>query len=199
MQSYKTEIFDTYKSFQKREDKSINGVSPDFAKKHPDYVNENKYNKGCWDCYDCSGCSGCSGCHDCYDCSYCSCCSRCSGCYGCTRCDSCTDLSESKKDLTIPKIENIHSKILEAVNNPNSLDISNWHTCDATHCRAGWVTYLAGKEGKDLEEKTSTAFAAMMIYEKSSTIKVPPTRFYDSNEKAMEDIKRCAELEVKEV
>jgi len=38
-----------------------------------------------------------------------------------------------------------------------------WHTCDTTHCRAGWVTMIAGKEGKELEEKTSTQFAAMQI------------------------------------
>lgn len=73
----------------------------------------------------------------------------------------------------------------------------DWHTCETTHCRAGWAVVLAGEEGKKLEEETSTLFAAMQIYKKSSDIKVSPIRFFGSNEVAMEDIKRCAELEAK--
>ncbi|MGB0405020.1 MAG: hypothetical protein ACPGDB_02385, partial [Fusobacterium sp.] len=37
------------------------------------------------------------------------------------------------------KIENIHQKVLEAVTTDNALDMSDWHTCETTHCRAGWV------------------------------------------------------------
>ena len=73
--------------------------------------------------------------------------------------------------------------------------MSDWHTCDTTHCRAGHVVHLAGKEGYKLEEETSCAFAAMMIYKASSEIKVSPVRFYEGNDEAMADIKRCAELE----
>jgi hypothetical protein len=74
--------------------------------------------------------------------------------------------------------------------------MGEWHTCDTTHCRAGWVVNLAGKEGLKLEEETSTLFAAMQIYHKSSPeIKVSPTRFFETNEKAMEDIKGCAKKE----
>ena len=75
--------------------------------------------------------------------------------------------------------------------------MDSWHTCDTTHCRAGWVVTLAGKEGKELESKTSTLFAAMQIYKASSPIKVSPPRFFESNKIAMDDIKRCAELELK--
>ena len=68
-----------------------------------------------------------------------------------------------------------------------------WHTCDTTHCRAGWVVHLAGSEGYELEKKTSTLFAAMQIYNKSSPdINVSPVRFFEDNKKAMEDIKKCA-------
>jgi hypothetical protein len=96
----------------------------------------------------------------------------------------------------VPVIENIHQKVYEAASQPKALDMSDWHTCETTHCRAGWVEVLAGKEGRELAKKTSTLFAAMQIYHKSSPdIKVPPTRFFESNEKAMEDMKRCAELE----
>jgi len=71
-----------------------------------------------------------------------------------------------------------------------------WHTCDTTHCRAGWVVNLAGPEGKVLEQKTSTAFAALQIYKASSPIRVSPSRFYETNTVAMEDMKRCAEEEL---
>ena len=54
---------------------------------------------------------------------------------------------------------------------------------------------LAGEAGSELEELTSTEFAAMMIYKESSEIRVSPTRFYESNDVAMKDIIRCAELE----
>jgi hypothetical protein len=76
--------------------------------------------------------------------------------------------------------------------------MSAWHTCETTHCRAGWVVTLAGKEGKALENETSTIFAAMQIYHKSSDIKVSPPRFFETNDQAMEDMKRCAALEARQ-
>lgn len=58
------------------------------------------------------------------------------------------------------------------------------------------MVHLAGKEGYDLERETSTAFAAMLIYKKSSPgIEVLQSRFYDTNEAAKEDIERCYKLE----
>ena len=76
--------------------------------------------------------------------------------------------------------------------------MQTWHTCDTTHCRAGWAITLAGKEGKELEKKTSSLFAGMVIFNKSSDIKVHLHRFFDSNKYAMDDIKKCAELERKD-
>jgi hypothetical protein len=59
------------------------------------------------------------------------------------------------------------------------------------------VTHLAGEAGKKLEQETSTLFAAMMIYKKSSPeIRVSPVRFFETNEVAMADMKRCAEKEI---
>ncbi len=102
------------------------------------------------------------------------------------------DVKAENAILNIPKIENIHSAVLSAVEQPEAFDMSAWHTCDTTHCRAGWVVTLAGKEGKALEDQTSTEFAAMMIYKESSDIRVSPVRFYEDNEIAMADIIRCA-------
>jgi hypothetical protein len=97
----------------------------------------------------------------------------------------------------VPVIENIHQKILEAVSCPNALNMDTWHSCETTHCRAGWVVHLAGKDGYELESRTSTLFAAQQIYHKSSPVRVSPPRFYEPNETAMADIKRCAEEEAK--
>jgi len=71
------------------------------------------------------------------------------------------------------------------------------HKCETTHCRAGWVCVIAGKEGRELEQQTDWAFAAMQIYKASSPIRVSPTRFFESNTVAMADIVRCAEEEKK--
>jgi hypothetical protein len=98
--------------------------------------------------------------------------------------------------MKIPVVENIHSKILEAVTaEGNSINMSSWHSCDTTHCRAGWAVHIAGKEGYELESQTSTQFAAMQIFKASSDVKVSPVRFFESDKEAMADIVRCAELE----
>ena len=55
---------------------------------------------------------------------------------------------------------------------------------------------MAGEAGKQLEFSTSTMFAAMQIYKASSKIKVIPSRFFDSNEVALADMKRCMEEEL---
>lgn len=73
--------------------------------------------------------------------------------------------------------------------------MSNWHSCDTTHCRGGWIVSLAGEAGRALEKISNTEFAAMQIYKASSPIRVSPVRFYETDEVAMRDIERCAEEE----
>jgi hypothetical protein len=69
--------------------------------------------------------------------------------------------------------------------------MNDWHSCDTTHCRAGWVVHLAGEAGYALERKTSALFAAQQIY-KASGYEISPVRFFDTDEQAMADIRRCA-------
>jgi len=95
----------------------------------------------------------------------------------------------------VPIIPNIHRAILASASQPCALDMSDWHTCETTHCRAGWIVKLAGEKGKALEKESSTLFAAMQIYKASSPIRVWPPRFFESNEAAMKDMERCAALE----
>jgi hypothetical protein len=97
--------------------------------------------------------------------------------------------------FSVPTIDDIHQSILKAVSGKDALDMDKWHTCETTHCRAGWVVILAGEAGKKLEKQTSTPFAAMQIYKASSPIRVFPPRFYENNEVAMMDIVRCADEE----
>lgn len=94
--------------------------------------------------------------------------------------------------MDIPKIDNIHKAVFEAVNKPNALEMGEWHTCDTTHCRAGWVVHLAGELGAKLEEFHDTALAAQLIYRESG-YEINPCRFYDSNKDAMADMKKLAE------
>jgi hypothetical protein len=55
---------------------------------------------------------------------------------------------------------------------------------------------LAGEKGRKIESIVGTALAAAKIYDDSSEIKVNwAYRFFESNEVAMEDIVKCAELE----
>jgi hypothetical protein len=85
----KTEIFETYEDFLKRDDKSVNGVSPKFAEKNPNYKADNKKNTGCWNCIECEGCEDCKYCKWCKDCEGCEGCDGCEGCKWCKDCDGC--------------------------------------------------------------------------------------------------------------
>lgn len=91
----------------------------------------------------------------------------------------------------IPVIANIHARVFEAVSAPKALDMSTWHTCNTTHCRAGWVVHLAGEAGYALERFHDTALAAQLIY-RASGHPINPCRFYDNNEAALADMQRLA-------
>ena len=55
---------------------------------------------------------------------------------------------------------------------------------------------MAGEAGYALERFFDTPLAAMKIMDASSSLpKVSPVRFYETNDEAMADIKRMAELE----
>ena len=93
---------------------------------------------------------------------------------------------------TVPKIDNIHIKVFETVSQPNALDMGDWHTCNTTHCRAGWGVHLAGDAGYALERFHNTALAAQLIYRESG-YQINPCRFYDGNEDALVDMKKLAD------
>ena len=73
--------------------------------------------------------------------------------------------------------------------------MDTWHTCQNTHCRAGWVVTLAGEEGKALEAFFDTPLAAMKILDASSLLQVSPVRFFEANDDALREMKKLADLE----
>ena len=92
----------------------------------------------------------------------------------------------------VPVVENLDSKILEAISSGGgTLDMGNWHSCETTHCRAGWAIHLAGAAGYKLESDMGDdpQRAGRAIY-RASTGRVP--HFFATNEQALADIKRCA-------
>lgn len=53
----KTKVYKSYADFLKRDDKRENGVSQEYALKHPDFEERNKTNTGRWNSYLCDYCT----------------------------------------------------------------------------------------------------------------------------------------------
>ena len=106
-----------------------------------------------------------------------------------------------------PVIPDIHRKVYEAASQPGALNMTDWHTCGTTHCRAGWhtcgtthcragwVVALAGDKGKALEDKIGTPAAATLIYLASDPTLEKLPDFYCSNDAALADMARLAGVE----
>lgn len=93
------------------------------------------------------------------------------------------------------KIKNIHQAVYDAASQPGALEMGSWHhECGTTHCRAGWVVTIAGEGGKALEYALGTPAAAALIYIASDPNLERIPDFYASNESALADMKRLAEV-----
>ncbi|MCW5695827.1 MAG: pentapeptide repeat-containing protein [Bauldia sp.] len=91
-----------------------------------------------------------------------------------------------------PVVPNIDAAILAAVETPgNDLYMGLWHSCETTHCRAGWAIHLAGEAGYALEAKVGPAAAGALIYH-ASTPDAPIPDFYASNDAALADLRARA-------
>lgn len=98
------------------------------------------------------------------------------------------DLSRYRMPDGIPVVPNLDRKILNRIEQGRGkLDMSSYHACSTTHCRAGWAIVLAGKAGRDLERDLNDAYlAGALIYWKSAGY-IPD--FFASNEEAMVDMR----------
>ena len=62
-------------------------------------------------------------------------------------------------------MERLDLRMLEILDRGDGkLDVDAWHTCETTHCRAGWTTKLAGEAGAALEARVGPKHAGEMIY-----------------------------------
>ena len=148
----------------------------------------------CTNCIDCTSCTDCVDCHDCLRCHGCVICVMCYDCIDCHSCINDHNLNTVTGDMAlIPVITDIHKKVYAAASQPGALNMCNWH-CGSSHCRAGWVVHLAGDAGYELEHVVGTPLAAMLIY-RVSGYECGIPHFFMSNEKALADLKRLAEVE----
>jgi len=99
------------------------------------------------------------------------------------------DLSGALKG--IPVVPHIDAAILRAIDAGGKLNMGNWHSCETTHCRAGWAITLAGAGGAALEFAMGPAAAGSLIYAASRPGQRIPN-FYALDTAAMEDIKAGA-------
>ncbi len=104
-----------------------------------------------------------------------------------------SDLSDLLPLIAVPSL---NRKILAAIEAGGELQMQNWHSCETTHCRAGWAVHLAGPAAKVLEHCYGPSVAGTLVYLASCPFLEGKTpNFFASNTEAMDDIRRCAELE----
>ena len=85
------------------------------------------------------------------------------------------DLGNFKPDLELPK--RVAEQILAS---PEALKMRNWHTCDTTHCVAGWAVHLSGPPGYALETVVGQEVAGMLLMPSASHL------FHASDDEARE-------------
>ena len=92
----------------------------------------------------------------------------------------------------IPVVERLDLRMLEILDRGDGkLDMGAWHTCETTHCRAGWTTKLAGEAGAALEARVGPKRAGEMIYLASCGY---APHFFATTDRALDDLrKRAAE------
>ena len=100
-------------------------------------------------------------------------------------------LRGAKLPYDAPAVPDIHQRLAEVVNEKN-LEMGDWHTCETTHCRAGWVVTLAGEAGRELEGKIGTNAAAALIYMASDPELERIPNWVADNEDALADIQEMA-------
>ncbi|MEN0109682.1 MAG: pentapeptide repeat-containing protein [Planctomycetota bacterium] len=59
---------------------------------------------------------------------------------------------------------------------PDALNMDTWHTCETTHCLAGWAVALSGAAGAALEKTTSPSVAGALLIPQAAHL------FYETGE-----------------
>ena len=93
-------------------------------------------------------------------------------------------------DNRVPLIEHIDARIKRDIeDNGYCLDMSVWHACETTHCRAGFCELYAGEQGNYLVKHFGHWMCGALIYLKA-TGRIPD--FYADDEEAWQDILKHA-------
>lgn len=71
-------------------------------------------------------------------------------------------------------------KVCESALQPEALNMGSWHTCETTHCLAGWAVHHSGSAGYALERVTSPSVAGALLIPSASHM------FYASADEARE-------------
>ena len=109
-----------------------------------------------------------------------------------TRADLTGAVLTDAKGISAPTIPHIDAVILAAVERDGcELDMSDWHHCETSHCRAGWAVVLAGPAGRMLEDRIGSGPAGSLIYAASRPGKPIPD-FYCGTDDALADLRKCA-------
>ena len=98
----------------------------------------------------------------------------------------------------LPVLKNPDALILAAIGDGKcSLEMATWHTCDTTHCRAGWYIHHSGPAGRMLEACYGASAAGAIIFTKAYPDQKVPD-FHCGNDEALASIKENAERASKE-
>lgn len=81
------------------------------------------------------------------------------------------------ENLGLPSADPLLEKrVIEMALLEGALEMGTWHTCDTTHCLAGWAVHLSGPIGYELESVTSSSCAGALLVPNLAHL------FYDNNE-----------------
>ena len=95
-------------------------------------------------------------------------------------------------DVNVPAIPDIDATILAAIEASGAaLNMARWHTCETSHCRAGWAIHLAGDAGYALEKRLGPSAAGALIYAAAGSHPVPEWTVTD--DAALEDMRLRAQ------
>ena len=65
--------------------------------------------------------------------------------------------------LALAPDELLPLRVAQAILQPGALNMDAWHSCETTHCLAGWAVHLSGAAGYALERVTSPSVAGCML------------------------------------
>lgn len=94
------------------------------------------------------------------------------------------------------RVPSLHRKMLRAIENYGALEMRIPHTCETTHCRAGWAAILLGPIGLQTERQLGWEIAGALISLASCEhLRGRTPSFTCANDRALADIRRLADLD----